>query len=169
MVLLPNGALLALADGLGHGPLAAVAARAFCTLARERATLPLVEILQEATLALSGTRGAAAALWRVDFGTARAQFAGIGNIELVADGAQRIRPVSLPGIIGRPLRKVVAFDFELRGSQVVIAHTDGVSTRFELEAYRTLGAQSIADTLIADHGKWHDDATCVAMRFELTP
>jgi hypothetical protein len=43
--------------------------------------------------------------------------------------------------------------------------TDGISSRARLDAYRHLDAQNMADALLRDHAKDHDDASCVVIHY----
>lgn len=155
---------VAVADGLGHGPEAAEAAHAFCEYVGAHASEGLEEILRGATAALSDTRGAAAALIRIADQLQCLSFAGIGNVELQAASRRPIRPVCTPGIVGRPLRKVLEFNYELTRGDLLAIYSDGISGRFALGSYGHLDAQSMAEAILADHGKHHDDATCVVVR-----
>ena len=47
---------------------------------------------------------------------------------------------------------------------MIVAFTDGVSSRFTLETCDGLDVQDVADAVVRDHGKAHDDATCVVLR-----
>jgi phosphoserine phosphatase RsbX len=156
--------LIVVADGLGHGEMARDAAEAFCAFVEVHAEAPLEAIMRDGSHAVSGTRGAAAALIRIDRCRARLSFCGIGNIELQAASAEAIRPVCMPGIVGRPLRKVLAFDYALREGDLLVAHTDGVSSRFHIEDYAQLSSAEAAARILKEHGKGHDDATCVVIR-----
>ena len=155
---------IAVADGLGHGPKAAKAAVAFCEYVGVHAAKGLEEILRGATADLSDTRGAAAALVRIADQQRRLSFAGIGNIELQAVSKEPIRPACTPGIVGRPLRKVLRFDYELYPGDLLAIYSDGISGRFRLDSYSHLSAQSAAEAILAEHGKHHDDATCLVVR-----
>jgi phosphoserine phosphatase RsbX len=155
--------VVALADGLGHGPLAAEAAARFCAHVRACREAAVAEILLRAAPALAGSRGCAAAVVRVDEDAGRLTFAGVGNIELRAFARLPFHPVCAPGVVGRPLRRVVAFAHLLSPGDLFILHSDGVSTRFEL-ADPLAPAQRIAEGLVSTHGKAHDDASCIVLR-----
>jgi hypothetical protein len=156
--------LIALADGLGHGPAAAEAANAFCRFAAERPSTGLRALMTLASDEIAKTRGAAAALLRIDLPRGELEFAGVGNIEVRAVSREPIKPVSVAGIVGRRMRKVRVFGYPVHRGDLLIAFTDGISSRLSLTDYAELDEQSLADRVMADHGKLHDDATCVVIR-----
>lgn len=156
--------LIALADGLGHGPLAAEAAVAFCRFVESRPGIGLRKLMTDATVQLSKTRGAAAALVRIDRQRGEIEFAGVGNIELQAVSKDPITPVSVAGIVGREIRKVHVFSYRIHRGDLLAVYTDGISSRFSLGDYAKLDEQALADKLLSEHGKLHDDATCVVIR-----
>ncbi len=60
-------------------------------------------------------------------------------------------------------------NLNLGPSDVVLLYTDGVSDRFEVDQYPQLlyeSAMSIARTVVQRFGKAHDDATCLALRYQ---
>jgi len=157
--------LVAVADGLGHGELAAVAARAFCAVAAERCQHSLVEIMEGAHVRLAATRGAAAALVSIDESKDSLEFVGVGNIDLKASARGRIAPVSTPGIVGSRIRKIKSFCYSLAAGDLLVVASDGVSLRFDVASFQHLEEQAMADAILVKHGKTHDDATCVVIRY----
>jgi hypothetical protein len=88
---LPTGGVLMVADGLGHGPDAAIAAREAVRVMREsQASAPclLAEFVHRA---LATTRGAAIGIADIAVETAQVAFVGIGNISasVVTGGVSR--------------------------------------------------------------------------------
>lgn len=156
---------LVVADGLGHGPMAAQASLAFCEYVKSREGEPLPAVIKGSSKHISHTRGAAAAIVLVDTKSEKIFFCGVGNIELQAVSVNSIRPVCTPGIIGRPIRKVVEFSYDLASGDLIAIYSDGISSRFDLKEYRTLPAQECADRILENHGKYHDDATVVVTRY----
>ncbi len=164
LVVQGESTLLALADGLGHGPQAREAAVAFCDHVRENSSASLEELLLGASARISRTRGAAAALVRIDPGGRELRFAGIGNICLQSRSREAIRPVSMPGIVGHSIRKIKEFAYPLHDGDLLVLHSDGISSRFELGNYQNLALQEMADAILGHAGKTHDDATCIVAR-----
>jgi len=73
---------IVVADGLGHGPAAAEAARGFCDFAEGHPDRDLEFLLREGGAAIKKTRGVAAGILRIDEARNTVWFAGVGNIEL---------------------------------------------------------------------------------------
>ena len=157
--------LVTVVDGLGHGPKAAEAANAFCGFVESNQFSNLEEIMLGATKDIARTRGAVAALIRINGQEDSMCFCGVGNIELQALSRHPIRPVCTPGIVGRPIRKVLSFSYEMLPGDLMVVHTDGISSRFDLDSYRHLDTpEAMAEAILSEHGKNHDDATCVVFR-----
>jgi hypothetical protein len=156
--------LVCLADGLGHGDAAHEAAEAACRHAREHAGTPLDALIRGIDGALAGLRGAAVSLLSIDEGAGRVQFVGVGNVELRAAARAPIAPPNFPGIVGQRMRKPRLWDYPIAAGDVLVLISDGISSRFELGTLAHLAPQALADTILASHGKKHDDASCVVAR-----
>src|SRR5262249_28433546 len=102
--------VLLVADGLGHGPLAADAAREAVRLFRAHAQLDPLEILQRIHAALLSTRGAAVAIAVLDHDGHSLRYVGVGNISAtILIGGQTRSAVSHGGTVGHQLRKMQEF------------------------------------------------------------
>lgn len=170
-VIVPRGrtTLVALADGLGHGPEAARAARSFCAHVEADADAPLEEILAAADRAVAGTRGVAASLLRLD-PPGHAEFAGVGNVVLRVLGRTPVHPLNVAGIIGRrSTRRLRCERFAVQHGDLLVMHSDGVSGRWALDAPSAGPPDRVARTLLETYGRPHDDATCVVVRWDGTP
>jgi hypothetical protein len=159
--------LVALADGLGHGPEAARAALAFCGHARDAAAAPLDEILASADRAVAGTRGVAAALLRID-PPGHLEFAGVGNVAVRVLGRTPVHPLNVAGTVGRrSSRRARTERFPIAAGDLVVMHTDGVATHWDLDPLDRVAAPSrVAEALLRAHGRTHDDATCLVIRWD---
>ncbi len=166
-VVLPSGSIttVAVADGLGHGPMAAEAAHMFCEFVSVNRDKTLTEIMEGAHRKIRHTRGAAAVLLRIDEKHEQMKFTGIGNIDLQAISQNPIKPVSLPGILGKRMKKILEFDYTLSDGDLLILYSDGISSRFEAERYRRLEPEDMAKKILMEKGKQHDDATCIVIRY----
>jgi anti-sigma regulatory factor (Ser/Thr protein kinase) len=151
-------------DGLGHGPLAATAARAAAAAFDARPFDSPAECMQNLHRALSGSRGAAAACAVFDQ-SGKLAYSGVGNISgAVVSSAHSRGMVSHNGILGAQFQRKQQFEYECTTGQRVIMHSDGVSARWSLGAYPGLfvrHAAVIAGILYRDHARPRDDATIV--------
>ncbi|MEW6613378.1 MAG: SpoIIE family protein phosphatase [Pseudomonadota bacterium] len=160
--------LVAMADGLGHGPMAQAAAhRAIEYVARHQEQDPRA-LLDGCHRALRGTRGAVLAIVRIDLRAGTLVHAGLGNIETRIVAAERIyRPVTVNGIAGYTARSFRAEQFAFLPGDLLIMHTDGISDRFEISpAARGRDLQMLASQIVHEHGRHHDDQLLLILRYE---
>jgi anti-sigma regulatory factor (Ser/Thr protein kinase) len=163
-----DGAIVViLADGLGHGSLAAAASQEAVRLFRDARGTP-AELVSAVHDRLRSTRGAAVAVARIDGPARMVTFAGIGNISgWIVDGDRRSGLSSLPGIAGHQARKVREFRSELPRSATIVLHSDGLTDKWDLTRYAGLRARDpavIAATLLRDAGVRHDDASVLVVK-----
>lgn len=162
-----RGTLLALVDGLGHGPPAAEAASAFLASVREDRELPLDLMFARANAALIGTCGAVAAVARVDEETRAGEFAGIGNVEALLAPANQSRPVhfvSIAGMLGGAPRTVRPQPFRFDPDDILMMHSDGIRRDFDVGLLRAMPLQAAAEAIVRAHSRRNDDAACAIMR-----
>jgi Stage II sporulation protein E (SpoIIE) len=162
--------LLLVVDGLGHGPQAAEAAREAVRIFGERASLGLVEIVQAAHAALRSTRGAALAVAELDLGRGEVRYAGVGNIAGSILGAGEDRSTSMVshnGTVGHTIRKVQEFTYPWTPGSLLVMHSDGLATHWQLGRYPGLTSRHpaiVAGTLYRDFRRVRDDVTVVVVR-----
>lgn len=154
-------------DGLGHGYLAHDAAVAACrSFSSARGSCG--EILKAIHEALRPTRGAAVAVAELDPVAGKMRFAGVGNISAtMIDPTARRSAVSMHGIAGHEMREVREFAYPWSRQSTLIMHSDGLSTRWDLDTYPALLARDpvlIAGILWKDHRRPNDDSTVVVAR-----
>ena len=133
----PDGpaVLLMLCDGLGHGPMASLAAETAVKAFRDARPGPPAEMVRELHRALRGTRGAALAVARVEPEAGRARLCGVGNTVAVLVGStSRAGLLSMPGIVGHQLPPLRTFEQPLAARSVLVMHSDGVSSRWGADA-----------------------------------
>jgi hypothetical protein len=163
-----DGATLLGVDGLGHGPEAAKAAHAAIEALERRPSDAPSEVLHTAHQGLRITRGAALSVARIDYTGDSVRFAGIGNVNgVVHDGTSRRALMSHNGIVGANMRKVQEFTVECLPGALVILHSDGVETRWDLADYPGLHARVpalVAGILMRDFIRGRDDAMVLVGR-----
>jgi len=160
-----RGLALFVVDGLGHGTFAAEAARAAVDAFASGPFAEPQEIMVRASGLMSKTRGGAAACARL-VGD-QVTYAGIGNISgtLIAPGNSQ-GLVSHNGTLGLHQRRSQQFTYAREPGAMLIMHSDGLSTRWDLRNRADLLARHpaiIAAALYRDHGRERDDATVVVI------
>lgn len=163
-----NGIAICAADGLGHGPDAALASDPAVLFASERPDLGPAALVALAHEALRGTRGAAMAVAVIDDEREQLSFVGVGNIAgcIFLNGTRR-HLMSHNGIVGSNLRKVQEFVHAWQAGAMVILHSDGIATRWDLDSYAGLifrHPSLIAAVLYRDFARQRDDAMVLVVR-----
>jgi len=153
---------LMLCDGLGHGPLAALAARAAEAAFRDAPEAGPKILIEHIHRALHHTRGAVVTVVEVDPAAATVRFAGLGNISgSVVDGDSRRMMSVQPGIAGHQRPQVRELELPCPPGALIILHSDGVTDRWNLADYPGLGSRDpivVAATILRDASVRRDDA-----------
>lgn len=165
--------LLALADGLGHGPAARDASAAAIEILAAWPSRDPLRQLDDAHEALVGTRGAVMTLVRIDETAASLTHVGVGNVGAqVAGPAQGSRRFAGPGLVlgmrtaPRSVR-VRAEEAPLDPRELVILFSDGLATRTRIERGDPLFLAHpiiVADALLRANDRNNDDATIIVAR-----
>jgi anti-sigma regulatory factor (Ser/Thr protein kinase) len=164
-----NGRFLTLlvADGLGHGVDAAVASGAATRVLADHPLAEPPELIDTCHRALAPTRGAAVAVARLEAGAEKGSFAGIGNIVARVELARTRHLVSHNGTVGHTVRKIQEFAFPWPVGSLLILHSDGLGTHWDLAAYPGLATKHpslIAGVLYRDFERGRDDVSVVVVR-----
>ena len=160
-------AAVIVADGLGHGPVAAEAAaealKAFGTLRGSPAA-----VLERAHPALRSTRGAAVAIAELDAGAGTVVYAGAGNISgRLISGIEDRSLMSQHGTLGVAIRRLQDVSYPWPDHSIVVLHSDGLLTRWNLKDVGGLlqcDPAVIAGWLLRDFTRGHDDVTIVVLK-----
>lgn len=161
-----SGVLVAVIDGLGHGPRAASASAIVAETVKAHADAPLESLFFEVHRAALGSRGAVAAVARVDEHEATLEVAGLGNIGVLVEHHASSRSVHaplVPGVLGSSYRAVRPQTFALSRGDRVLLYSDGIRSRIDMRELRGLAPQAAMDSLLISHGKPTDDALCLML------
>lgn len=166
-----GGALVAVIDGLGHGPEAAVAARHAAAVLDNHYREPVVGLLERCHRTLRGTRGAVITLasFREDGPTM--SWAGVGNIEATllraepGDRRTRESVMLVGGVPGHQLPPLRATELHVSAGDTLVLSTDGIRGGYMDTVAPDHAPQEIADRLLADFGKGTDDALVLVARY----
>lgn len=160
--------LFIIADGLGHGIQAAEASAEAISAFRTSRDLDPTPVVQRVHRALRGTRGAAVAVASVDRNKRVVRYAGIGNISGVVVSPEKTQfMISHNGTAGHEATHFQEFIYPFPKTSILIMHSDGLSTSWNLAAYPGLKSRHpsvIAGTLYRDAARNRDDACIVVAK-----
>lgn len=161
--------LVGVVDGLGHGPEAHEAADRTMELMRERPRLPLERILEHCDTGLQGTRGAALGLARLERSSGALSHVCVGNVATLVCRPGRVDALACsPGVLGISRQRPRTFlnASTLRPGELLVLHTDGLSSRTTVEDAALLRRHPlvVAHELMRRFAKNHDDALVLVAR-----
>ena len=167
----PDGVLVAVVDGLGHGDEATAAARIAVAVLEQHAGEPVVNLVQHCHRSLQRTRGAVMTLIALNTREDTLTALGIGNVETVlhrADAAAKPRHESVllrGGVVGYNLPNLQASVLPIAPGDVVVFGTDGVREDFS-ELITTLETpRQLADKIISQKFRGTDDGLVLACKY----
>jgi phosphoserine phosphatase RsbX len=166
-----TAALIGVLDGLGHGTEAAEAASCGVDVLRAARAEPLDVLVQRCHRALSGTRGVAMTLARLDFRTDTLSWAGIGNVaaDLVAKHPAGVEVRSSArlagGIVGYRIPEALTpQEVPIRPGDLLVITSDGVVEDHLDDIDFAASSLAIANQILRRHAKDSDDALVLAAR-----
>lgn len=163
-----DGHSFCVVDGLGHGMLAADAAKTAIEIFDRHSGASPATILEKMHAAMKSTRGAAGAVAQIHPETGTLDFAGIGNIScgLLSDGKSQSL-VSHNGTLGHQLRRVQQFSYTYKRQDLLVMQSDGLSAQSKLGTPPSMLLQApnvIAPFLFSEQLRGRDDATLLVNR-----
>jgi phosphoserine phosphatase RsbX len=167
---LPEGALLAVVDGIGHGKDAAHSAELAAGVFNGSQARSLLSLLFRCHQRLQGTRGAVVSMaWFSDDDTMT--WLGVGNVAgvLLRRKARGVAPqeslLLRAGTVGAPLPDISASVVPVSYGDTLIFATDGIRSGFA-EGLNVNGSpEEIAREVIRKHWRKHDDALVLVARY----
>lgn len=179
--LFPNGALLAVVDGLGHGDNAAAAARLAVVTLKETAAGPVQTLVQRSHERLRQSRGVVMSLASVNALDHTITWLGVGNVEgvlLRADPAAKPATENLVprgGVVGYHLPALRPVTLPVTTGDTLIFVTDGIRSGFVKKQRQASGSSAgqpqttsprqLADHILAHYGRTTDDALVLVVRY----
>ena len=155
-------------DGLGHGQMASEAAVEAVRIFKSCCNLGPELILKEIHAGLTKTRGAAVSVAEVLPHKGVLNYSGAGNIAAaIYTGGNTKSLVSMNGTVGHAVQKFQQFSHSWERNSLLIMHSDGIQTRWNVEQYSGLGSRHpalIAAVLYRDFRRERDDATVLVVR-----
>jgi hypothetical protein len=163
-----GGALVALIDGLGHGPEAASAALAAAAVLGAHAGEPVGVLVQRCHDALRKTRGAVLSVASFRACDSSVTWLGVGNVDaIVVDGRgnRRAAICSRGGVVGYQLPALCSATVEVYSGDVLVMVTDGIHSGFLAGLACDGSPQAIAESILDRFAKGSDDAHVVVARY----
>jgi serine phosphatase RsbU (regulator of sigma subunit) len=165
------GVLVAVMDGIGHGPEAASAARMAGEVLETHSEEPVVALVQRCHNRLRGTRGVAMSLAAIDASHGLITWLGVGNVH----GMLRRRTASFfaseevlllrAGVVGAQLPPLQATVFPVSEGDTLVFATDGIEDTYARQATWPPLPQRAADTILSQFGKSTDDALVLVAKY----
>jgi phosphoserine phosphatase RsbX len=167
----PDGVLVAVLDGLGHGNGAATAATKAASVLEERAREPVIALVRRCHEELRATRGVvmSAASFNIAYGLMT--WLGVGNVQGVLRHSGTQRPHSQEelllraGVVGVQLPPLQAAVLPVLPGDILIFATDGVRGDFAQAPLYFDAPQQVAENILSRFGKGNDDALVLVAKF----
>ena len=167
-----DGILLALVDGIGHGPEAAVAAEAACAILTAHARDPVIALAERCHNQLRFTRGVVMSLAAFDLRHNLLTWLGIGNVQgallrfgSAADGTEELLLLRA-GVVGSQLPPLRASVLRVVPGDVLILATDGVQSGFATGIISREAPRRVAQGILNHYNKGNDDALVLVARYQ---
>jgi len=166
----PDGVLLAVLDGLGHGDEAAAAAtKAACVLEHD-AKLPVTRLVQRCHEELKASRGVVMSVASFTVSHGLLEWMGVGNVQgiLRRSDTQCLKSPEMlllrSGVVGIHLPSLAAGVLPVFPGDTLIFATDGVREDF-VDGPFSGNLQEAAKDIVARFWKGNDDALVLIARF----
>ena len=167
----PDGALVAVVDGLGHGAEAADAAKVAVRSLERNAQQRVIPLVRDCHQSLVGTRGAVISVASFTAHDQTMTWLGVGNVEglllrALATSPRRESLLLRGGVVGVHLPTLTAEIVPVTPGDTLILATDGVRSDFSSERLSQQDPPPmLADHILARWGKQDDDALVLVVRY----
>jgi anti-sigma regulatory factor (Ser/Thr protein kinase) len=161
---LKKGFQIFVGDGLGHGVNAHEAVQLAVKAFKQSTESDPAEILRDIHSKVKKSRGLVATVATVDYSLETWNICGIGNINTrIYDGLENKTYTPYNGIIGHNIPRTLNNSIvPYKKHQIIIMHSDGLRTRWNLSDMNSIFKQSpgiIASALLKENIRGTDDAT----------
>src|SRR5262249_3307293 len=148
-------------DGLGHGDDAADVSRRACSVFQQSPFQDARTLIGRMNTELSGSRGAALALSRIEHESNKLCFVGVGNISSrIYSYFSSTGCVSTQGIVGNQIRTLMENTYDWVPGSILLMHSDGIKASASLESGKPgKSALMLAAEIYRDYYRANDDAT----------
>ena len=167
----PDGALVALIDGLGHGPKAAQASRAAGAVLEADPQAPVGDLIRACHDALKKTRGAVMTLASFNARLSTLTWTGVGNVDglLLRASPVHCQPHAAillrGGVVGFQLPPLREETLTVSPGDTLVMATDGIRSGFAEDVSVGDAPAQTAEDILRRFGKTSDDALVVVARY----
>ena len=166
---LPEGVLLVVVDGVGHGPDARHAAELATQTIERMETSSLVSLVRCCQERLRGTRGVVLSLAFFSATDRTMTWLGVGNVEgvvLRAQGEPRQESLLVhAGLVGANLPPISVSTIPVGYGDLLVVATDGIRNGFAERLNTKASTQEIAQRIVEQHWRHTDDALVLIARY----
>lgn len=166
-----EGGLIALLDGLGHGPEAAFASQVIAEEMRRGVGTPLEHLVRSCHERARPTRGAVLTVANFISKNATLAWCAIGNVEAwlfrahTERSPQRDSVTLRGGVVGYQIPSLRARTLFIDDGDLLVMATDGIKSGFEANIVRTDEPSAIVHAVMTEYERGTDDALVLAARF----
>lgn len=165
--------LMAVVDGIGHGPEAARASRLAVSVLEAHADESLVSLFALCHKELRSTRGVVMSLALLDSSDDSMTWLGVGNV-----GGRLLRTdktsiyseeelLTYSGVVGHEIPAMLVFSvLPIFKGDVLVLATDGISYEFAKSVFTGRSAHQIANDILSKHSKGIDDALVMVVKYQ---
>jgi phosphoserine phosphatase RsbX len=163
----PDGVLVAVLDGLGHGNGAAAASTRAVRVLEESAQEPIIALVRRCHEELRATRGVVTSVASFNISYGLMTWLGVGNVQGVlrhSVGSQE-QLLLRAGVVGVQLPPLQAAILPVLPGDILIFATDGVRSDFAQAPLYIDTPQKAAENILSRFGKGNDDALVLVAKF----
>jgi len=160
--------MIAVLDGLGHGPAAASAAGLGVRLLEQSRADDVVTLIRDCHRGLRGSRGVVMSIAMFDSGDRTMTWIGVGNVRGSLWCPQSSTWQSLllrSGVVGDLLPHLQASVVPVTDGDTLVFTTDGVNTEIDDRLLKGNSLQAIAERILAGGRTGRDDALVLVARY----
>lgn len=162
--------LLAVIDATGHGHTASVVNQKVARIIQESNSFNLSLLMESIHEHLRGTQGAALGLMCLNRLDGYYSYLGVGNTRMAKLGKNPLRGISMSGVLGCRLPRLVIQDDQLQTGDLVMLWTDGLPEQESAKFVQTIAYHSsayISKQWALRLGKLHDDVGCGVLKWQV--
>lgn len=170
----PNGILMAVVDGLGHGYEAAQASLTAIATLKTHANEPIIPLVTRCHETLKGTRGVVMSIASFNSNNNIMTWLGVGNVEVILlreeeNKLTKKSPLLRGGVLGYQLPPLRETALPVKRGDTLIFATDGIRSGFEGGIKISDKPQQIAESIMKLFARGTDDALVLVVRYTCEP